>query len=134
MGLRSMRLESACKQYSTRILISEFTARKLRGSYRMREIDQVLVRGKTKPVGIHELLDYHTDETFPNLMETLFYFKKGRGFYLRGKWDKAIEALNDALQLQPTDQLSQIYVDRCRKLKEPPPQGEWDGVWIMKKK
>lgn len=128
------RLESACKQYSARILISEFTARKLRGSYRMREIDQVLVRGKTKPVGIHEILDYHTDETFPNLMETLFYFKTGRGFYLKGKWDKAIEAFNDALQLQPTDQLSQIYVDRCRKLKETPPQGEWDGVWIMKKK
>lgn len=120
-----MRLESACKQYSTRILISEFTARKLRGSYRMREINQVLVRGKTKPVGIHELLDYHTDETFPNLMETLFYFKTGRGFYLKGKWNKAIEAHRPTL------------TDLCRSMQEikgPPPQGEWDGVWIMKKK
>ena len=128
------RLESACKQYSARILISEFTARKLRGTYCMREIDEVVVKGKSKPVGIHEILDYHTDETFPNLMETLFYFKNGRDFYLKGKWDKAIKAFKDALQLHPTDKLSQMYVDRCRELKEAPPQGEWDGVWIMEKK
>ena len=53
------RLESACKQYGARILISENTRRKLRGTYRLREIDRVVVKGKTKPVGIYEILDYH---------------------------------------------------------------------------
>src|SRR5258706_3938681 len=53
------RLESACKQYAARILISEFTYRKLRGTYRTREIDLVVVKGKTKPVGVYEVLDYH---------------------------------------------------------------------------
>ncbi|MCB1488969.1 MAG: GAF domain-containing protein, partial [Bauldia sp.] len=33
------RLESACKSYGARILISETTARQLRGTYRMRDID-----------------------------------------------------------------------------------------------
>ena len=38
------RLESACKQYAARILISEFTYKKLRGTYRTREIDLVVVK------------------------------------------------------------------------------------------
>ena len=44
------RLESACKEYSAQILCSENTYRKLRGSYRAREIDRVVVKGKTEPV------------------------------------------------------------------------------------
>ncbi|SVE55699.1 uncharacterized protein METZ01_LOCUS508553, partial [marine metagenome] len=45
------RLESACKQYSARILLSEYTAEKLKGVYRLRDIDRVVVKGKTEPVG-----------------------------------------------------------------------------------
>ena len=59
------RLESACKDYGARILISENTSRKLRGTYRMREVDRVVVKGKSEPSSIFEVLDYHTDETFP---------------------------------------------------------------------
>ena len=51
------RLESACKQYSARILISENTYKKLRGTYRIRDIDLVVVKGKTEPVEIFEVLD-----------------------------------------------------------------------------
>ena len=65
------RLESACKQYAARILISENTYTKLRGTYRSREVDFVVVKGKTEPVAVYEILDYHTDETFPNVMEAL---------------------------------------------------------------
>src|SRR5690606_7130517 len=44
------RLESACKTYRARILISEHTHRRLRGVYRSREVDRVIVKGKTEPV------------------------------------------------------------------------------------
>src|SRR5581483_6192194 len=40
------RLESACKQYGARILVSEQTFARLRGVYRFREADQVIVKGK----------------------------------------------------------------------------------------
>ena len=29
--------------------------------------------------------------------------------------------------------LSKMYIDRCRSLKEHPPEGEWDGVFTMTK-
>ena len=128
------RLESACKQYAARILISEFTYKKLRGTYRTREIDLVVVKGKTRPVGVYEVLDYHTDETFPNLMNVVNQFKDGVEKYRGGKWDAAISAFREALRLNPADKLSELYIERCEKLKLDPPQGEWDGVWVMEKK
>ena len=128
------RLESACKQYYAKILISENTYKKLRGTYRSREIDRVVVKGKREPVGIYEILDYHNDETFPNLMEAVNNFKNGLTQYRAGKWAKAIGAFKDTLSLNPKDKLSQIFVERCEHLKEDPPGDGWNGVWIMTSK
>jgi adenylate cyclase len=128
------RLESACKQYSSRILVSENTLHKLRGTYRMREVDRVIVQGKHEPIGIYELLDYHTDETFPNLMEVVSYFKGGLTYYRKQQWDKASETFSEALALNPLDKLTKMYIDRCAHLKAEPPGEAWNGVWIMKSK
>ncbi len=128
------RLESACKQYFSRILISENTNKRLNGTYRMRDVDWVVVKGKTEPVAVYEILDYHTEESFPNLMETLNHFKSGRELYRTRKWDKAINAFGEALSLNPSDKLSGMYIDRCKHLQANPPADDWDGIWVMKSK
>jgi adenylate cyclase len=128
------RLESACKKYSARILISDFTRKKLRGTYRIRDVDKVVVKGKTVPVGVCEVLDYHTEETFPNLMEVVNYFSDGVNFYRDGKWDKAVSSFKKALKLHPEDKLSRTYIERCEFLKANPPAEKWEGVWVMDSK
>ena len=128
------RLESACKQYAARILISENTYNQLKGTYRIRDIDDVVVKGKTKPVRIYEVLDFHSEETFPNLMEVTGYFKEGLRVYRSGHWDNAIKSFNEALRLHPGDKLSRIYIDRCELLKLNPPGESWQGVWTMASK
>lgn len=127
------RLESACKEYSAQILISEFTYRKLKGTYRAREVDKVIVKGKTEPIGVYELLDYHSEETFPNLPEVVNHFRGGLGYYRKGAFDRAIAQFQEALKLHPGDKLSATYVERCEYLKSHPP-ANWDGVWVMKSK
>jgi len=128
------RLESACKQYFARILISENTMQKLHGTYRIREVDKVIVKGKTEPVSVFEVLDYHNDTSFPNLMSVVNYFSEGLTLYRKGKWNESVDSFNKALELNPYDKLSKMYVDRCLHLKENNPQGEWDGVWKMTSK
>jgi len=128
------RLESACKQYGTRILVSEFTMRRLKGTYRLREIDLVVVKGKTKPVAIYEILSYHTRETFPGLGEVLGMFKDGLAAYRARKWDAAIKLFGDCLAINAEDKPSKIYVERARFLKESPPPEDWSGVWVMESK
>ncbi|HEX4347012.1 MAG TPA: adenylate/guanylate cyclase domain-containing protein [Vicinamibacterales bacterium] len=50
------RLESLNKQYSTRIIISEATKDCLKGVYTFRSLGDVVVKGKSKPVAIFEVL------------------------------------------------------------------------------
>ena len=127
------RLESACKQYNAGILISEFTRKKLKGTYRLRDVDMVVVKGKTKPVGVFEVLDYHTEDTFPNLMDNVNYFNSGVSQYRTGNWSKAISQFDQALKATPSDKLSNIYIDRCHHLQTKNPK-DWDGIWVMTSK
>ena len=128
------RLETACKQYGAKMLVSDATVKKLRGTYRMREADRVVVKGKTEPVLIYECLDYHTDKTFPNPMEVINQFKDGLAKYRKQQWDKAKAAFAEALKIHPADKLSQIYLERCDYFLKNPPGETWDGVWVMKEK
>ena len=127
------RLESACKAYSAEILISESTHRRLRGTYRMREIDRVVVKGKTEPVGVYEVLDFHTEASFPNMMDVFGYFAEGLRRYRAGEFKAAITQFERALTKNPMDKLSQTYIQRCRHLMEFPP-ADWAGVWVMTEK
>ena len=128
------RLESACKKYGTRILISELTKKKLKGTYRSREIDLVVVKGKTKPVAIYEILEYHTRDTFPGIGEVLGLFKDGLSAYRARKWDVSIKLFNKCLEINPKDKPSQFYIDRVNYFKKNPPPDDWEGVWVMDSK
>jgi len=128
------RLETACKQYGAKILISENTFGRLRGTYRSREVDRVVVKGKTQPVGVYEVLDFHTAETFPNLAEALGHFREGLAQYRAQRWDAAIATFETALGLNENDQVPKMYIARCEQMRETPPGDGWDGVWTMTSK
>ena len=127
------RLESACKQYYARILISDNTFKKLKGTYRVRNIDDVIVKGKTEPVGVYEVLDYHNDKTFPNLMDVVNYFNEGRKKYKLGDFKGSIKSFNQCLKGNKNDKLSETYIDRCNLLIRDNPK-DWNGIWVMKSK
>jgi len=128
------RLESACKEYGTRILISENTFRKLKGTYRTREVDCVVVKGRTEPAAVFEILDYHTEESFPNLRECLESYRDGLEQYRKRNWDKAQAAFTEAAAYHTGDKLCSIYLERIAHMKEQPPPDDWNGVWVMKNK
>lgn len=128
------RLESACKQYNAKLLISEYTYGKLKGTYRTRDVDDVIVKGKTKPVRVYEVLDFHNEETYPNLMEGVNHFREGRRLYHDGKFEKAIASFKEVLKNNAEDKLAETYIGRCEHLIEEHPGDAWDGVWVMTSK
>ena len=128
------RLESATKQYGAHILISEFTHDQLKSSYRSRLVDNVVVKGKTRPVGVYELLDYHTDESFPGMIDALGHFRDGMENYRSGNWANARGHFDKVLAINPGDTCSQVYCDRCDYLVDHVNPEDWDGVWILDSK
>lgn len=128
------RLESACKQYGAHILVSEFTYRALRGTYRMRELDIVVVQGKTKPVAIYEVLDYHTEDSYPQLVEAMGLFRNGLLSYRKRNWGAASKLFQEVLALHPGDKAASLYVERCARLVASPPPPDWDGTYVMESK
>lgn len=125
------RLESATKQYGAHILISEFTHDLLKSSYRSRLVDNVVVKGKTKPVGVYELLDYHTEDSFPNMIDALGHFRDGMENYRDGNWASARGHFEKTLSLHPGDKCSEVYCGRCDHLIENVNVDDWDGVWVL---
>jgi adenylate cyclase len=128
------RLESACKQYGAHILISEFTYKQLRGTYYSRELDLVVVKGKTKPVAIYEVLDYHTDESYPQMTDALRHFRSGLMKYRQQKWTDAKKEFGEVLALNEHDKAAKMYLGRCDHFFANPPGDDWDGVWVMESK
>jgi adenylate cyclase len=128
------RLEGACKHYGTRILLSEFTVAKLRGVYRLREIDKVIVKGKTKPVAIFECLDYHDADSFPNLMDAVGAFNEGLVHYRQADFERSREWFERALDANPDDKVAGLYRAQCQALIDHPPPSDWDGISVLAQK
>ena len=128
------RIESACKQYGAHILISEFTHKAVKATYRTRQVDYVIVKGKTEPVGVYEVLDFHNDDSYPNLVDALGIFNDGYRSWNEGKWDQAIKLFKNVQKINPNDKAAQLYLDRCDHMKKNPPKGTWDGIWVMTSK
>ena len=124
------RLESACKQYCTSFLIAESTYNKLAGDYLIREIDEVVVVGRTRRVKIYEVLDHRANQMTEIAMEV---FALARSHYLSGNWDVAIAGFRSVLAIDPADKVSAHYIERCEKLKAAPP-AHWTGVWTLDSK
>jgi adenylate cyclase len=126
------RLEGTNKQFGTRLIISEATYAEVCQEMVARELDLIRVKGKMKPVKIFELLGTIDQQArFQDLSER---FQNGLAAYRSGNWDQACGVFDDLLALYPHDAPSQILLERCRHLAEQPPEGEWDGVYVMKTK
>ncbi|MEK9772871.1 MAG: GAF domain-containing protein [Opitutae bacterium] len=128
------RIESACKQYGAHILISEFTYKAVKATYRTRQVDYVIVKGKTEPVGVYEVLDFHDDNSYPEMVEALGNFNDGYRAWNNGNWDQAIKLFQTVKKINSNDKAADLYLDRCNYMKKNPPKGEWDGVWVMTSK
>ncbi len=128
------RLESANKQYGAHILVSEYTINACKGTYRTRKVDNVIVKGKTEPVGVYEVLDYHDDASFPNMIDAVGLFNNGIKLWNSGDWDAAIGQFQESLKCHDKDKPSQMYIERCEHMKTNPPEGDWDGVWVLTSK
>ncbi|MFP3958543.1 MAG: tetratricopeptide repeat protein [Spirochaetaceae bacterium] len=66
--------------------------------------------------------------------EVLFHFAEGRKHYKLMNFEDALACFERALEVDPADGPSRVYVERCRHYSENPPPEDWDGVFVMQTK
>jgi adenylate cyclase len=126
------RLEGINKEYGTNIVISEYTYDAVKDILLCRELDSVRVKGKKLPVKIYELIGDKKDAALHEVF--LRRFEAGLEKYKQAHWDEAVIAFEQALEIRPGDPPSELYIRRCKDLKENPPPPPWDGVFTMTRK
>ncbi len=139
------RCESGAKSFGVYTLVTETTvalARAQGARCVFRELDRIVVKGRSQPVEIFELVGLEEDVA-PAALECLELFAKARAHYLRQEWAGAEEAFAAAAVLEPNQpgrdagvegNPSLIMLERCRQLRAAPPPADWDGVYRMKTK
>lgn len=123
------RLESVNKYYGTGILLSGETRALLGPGFITRKVDAIRVKGRAKPVDIHELLDLgDTPPPWAALYESGFAAYAARDFSV------AADMLASVLDMKPGDGPADLLLKRCRTLLESPPDAQWDAIHIMESK
>ena len=128
------RLEGANKQYGTYIMASERTQELVKEVFTFRELDLLIVKGKTKPIKVFELVGRKNNGVPANKISAVEIYLKGLELYRQKKFSEAIERFNEALTVDPSDAPSQLYIERSRLYLATPPPEEWDGVFVLKTK
>jgi adenylate cyclase len=128
------RLESANKQYRTNIMISEHTYRQVKGEVVARELDVLVVAGKTEPVHVYELVGMANTGLPPQRLEFIEEYTRGIFLYRDQRWKEALMRFEKALELVPEDYTTHMYIERTHMYAASPPPDDWNGVFIMRTK
>jgi adenylate cyclase len=135
MNLAS-RLESLTKYYGVNLMISEFTLAKLgekAKEFKIRPLDLVQVKGKSKAVKIYEVLPnwnpwFKEDGLLAKYTEA--YERK----YLQKKFAEAVVIFEEILKSIPEDKCTLKLLEHAKEMLSNPPPADWDGVTIFQTK
>lgn len=127
------RVESMTKVYGAKVLISGSTHARLSrpAEFTLRELDRVIVAGKTAPVVVYELLDVDLEELREQKVQNAGRFAQGLRCYRAGEFRDARLLFADCLVKAPLDEAAALYIGRCVELIARPPAGVWDGTTVL---
>ncbi|MBI3113296.1 MAG: CHASE2 domain-containing protein, partial [Rhodospirillales bacterium] len=124
------RLESANKLYGTRLIVSAETARGLDGTFVLRRIDRLVVKGKAEPIVVFEVVGYR-DRVGADRLARIADFEAALELYGKRRF-AAAKAVFERLAVD--DEAAKVYVDRCTHYQSEPPSDDWDGSFVSKTK
>ena len=130
------RLESLTKFYGVSLVISEQALEHLSNpeKYQMRFLDRVIVKGRSEPIAIYEILDGEVPQIRDLKLQTLSDFENGLENYRCGDCDKAKQYFEKVLAVNKEDKAAALYLERVEELQCNGIPQDWSGVWTMTKK
>jgi adenylate cyclase len=124
------RLEGVNKAYGTTVILAEETYRLAQSAIEARELDLVVVAGKSEPSRIFELLG-GAGQVDAGLLEVRDLYVEGLDAYRRRDWVAAERRFAECLRLRPDDGPAGVLRDRSAAFTATPPPPDWAGVWHL---
>jgi adenylate cyclase len=126
------RLEGASKQYGTQILIGAETRRLIGDGFIVREIDSIVVYGRTEGVAVYELIGLAGagDEDTAWIAS----YEEGLLRYRRRDFSGAIIRFEAVLAGRPGDRPAFLLLEQCKRLQQSGVDEEWSSVATLKAK
>ena len=124
------RLEGANKEYGTAVMISELTAQAVGEAYVLRRLDRLIVKGKTEPIVVFEVLG-RRGEADAAALARLAQFERALALHDARDFASA-RAIFETLAAD--DPPSKVYAGRCEAYLATPPPAGWRGEFALKTK
>lgn len=113
------RVESLCKYYGAQILITDFTLERLDlTNIKLRPVDQVIVKGKTTPVGIHEVL--HEQHPMTKDPEGHTFYMMAYKLFMEKKFQEAYAIFEQICLGNENDKATKRIKNLCKKYIDDP--------------
>lgn len=126
----SARLEGANKEYGTSIMISELTAAALGDDYVLRRLDRLVVKGKTEPIAVFEVMG-RKGQVADEVLARRAAFEQGLALHDARDFAAARAIFLTQAAVDPP---SAVYAGRCEAYCETPPPTDWQGEFVLKTK
>jgi adenylate cyclase len=122
------RLEGLTKEYGVGILVSEYIVKAAPG-FVYREVDKVVVKGRSEGVGIYEPIG-KIGEVGDTTLTEIDRLHKALELYRKQRWDEAEAMLKDLHHAAPDAKLYKLYIKRIAHWRENTPGPLWNGTWV----
>ena len=122
------RLEGLNKLFGTTILLSAATRRAAGKAIATRELDAVVVYGKSESVTVFELLDLPAEAPAPPWVAA---YESALALYRDRAFGDAIRALDRLFEARPNDRPGLRLAALCRALRDHPPAPDWRPITIL---
>lgn len=124
------RLESLTKKYHCPIIFTQETFQAVKSRICCRVVDKVQVKGKEQAAQIYHAMG-RMDDTDDTIQRIAALTTEGFHLYCQRQFSQSAAVYQKILELNPSDGLSRLFVDRCNRYAQTPPPPSWEGECVL---
>ncbi|MEX2517902.1 MAG: adenylate/guanylate cyclase domain-containing protein [Paracoccaceae bacterium] len=132
------RLEGITKQYGLWNCIGDNTAKGVGHSFALIQIDQVAVKGRSRPETIWTVAGEADTLSNPDYLALKAAVDEGLIAYKAKDWDRSEAAYRRAAEIElealSPKGLAEIFIERITEYRAAPPPEDWNGVYVATSK
>lgn len=124
----TFRLETLTKYYKCAIIISEEVKNIVGNLFTTRFLSTVMVKGKSNPVKIFEVLEGNSKELLEQKESQIEQYNNALELFFNREFSTALEQFTILSEESPNDELYKIYIQNCNEFLVCNPYEKWDGI------